>query len=284
MSRVLLIWRKLLNIVMLTLTGVAAFGVVAVLFLILGYLVWNGGKSLNLNFFTQLPKPVGETGGGMANAIVGSLKLLFLAALMGVPVGLMAGVYLAEFGGKTFSYIIRYTTDLLNGVPSIVIGIFAYSLAVLPFKHFSTMAGGVALGIMVIPITVRSTEEFLRAVPGSLREGAMALGASKWRTIATVVLPAAKGGIITGVLLALARVAGETAPLLFTAFSNRFWSPGWGQPIASLPVMIYTYAIAPYDDWHRQAWAAGLILLALVLVANIGTRVVLSRGGGGRSA
>jgi phosphate transport system permease protein len=283
MSRVLLIWRKALNVVMLTLTGVAAFGVVAVLFLILGYLVWNGGKSLNFDFFTQLPKPVGETGGGMANAIVGSMKLLFLAAVMGLPVGLMAGVYLAEFGGKTFSYVIRYTTDLLNGVPSIVIGIFAYSLAVLPFKHFSALAGGVALGIMVIPITVRSTEEFLRAVPGSLREGAMALGASKWRTIATVVLPAAKGGIITGVLLALARVAGETAPLLFTAFSNRFWSPGWGQPIASLPVMIYTYAIAPYDDWHRQAWAAGLVLLALVLVANIGTRVVLSRGGGGRS-
>ncbi len=284
MSRVLLIWRKSLNVVTLTLTGVAAFGVVAVLFLILGYLVWNGGKSLNFDFFTQLPKPVGETGGGMANAIVGSLKLLFLAAIMGLPIGLMAGVYLAEFGGKTFSYVIRYTTDLLNGVPSIVIGIFAYSLAVLPFKHFSAIAGGVALGIMVIPITVRSTEEFLRAVPGSLREGAMALGASKWRTIATVVLPAAKGGIITGVLLALARVAGETAPLLFTAFSNRFWSPGWGQPIASLPVMIYTYAIAPYDDWHRQAWAAGLVLLALVLVANIGTRVVLSRGGGSRSA
>ncbi len=284
MSRILLIWRKFLNVVMLTLTGVAAFGVVAVLFLILGYLLWNGGKSLNFDFFTQLPKPVGETGGGMANAIVGSMKLLLLAALMGLPVGLMAGVYLAEFGGKTFSYVIRYTTDLLNGVPSIVIGIFAYSLAVLPFKHFSAVAGGVALAIMVIPITVRSTEEFLRAVPGSLREGAMALGASKWRTIATVVLPAAKGGIITGVLLALARVAGETAPLLFTAFSNRFWSPGWGQPIASLPVMIYTYAIAPYDDWHRQAWAAGLVLLALVLVANIGTRIVLSRGGASRSA
>ena len=284
MSRILLIWRKFLNVVMLTLTGVAAFGVVAVLFLILGYLVWNGGKSLNFDFFTQLPKPVGETGGGMANAIVGSLKLLLLAALMGLPVGLMAGVYLAEFGGKTFSYVIRYTTDLLNGVPSIVIGIFAYSLVVLPVKHFSAVAGGVALGMMVVPITVRSTEEFLRAVPGSLREGAMALGASKWRTIATVVLPAAKGGIITGVLLALARVAGETAPLLFTAFSNRFWSPGWSQPIASLPVMIYTYAIAPYDDWHRQAWAAGLVLLALVLVANIGTRIVLSRGGASRSA
>ena len=176
MSRLRLMWRKSLNIVMLTLTGVAAFAVVSVLFLILGYLVWNGGKSLNWDFFTKLPKPVGETGGGMANAIVGSLKLLFLAAVMGLPVGLLAGVYLAEFGGKTFSFVIRYTTDLLNGVPSIVIGIFAYSLVVLPVRHFSTLAGGVALGMMVIPITVRSTEEFLRAVPGSLREGAMALG------------------------------------------------------------------------------------------------------------
>jgi phosphate transport system permease protein len=279
MSRALLIWRKTLNVVMLTLTGVAALAVVSVLFLILGYLIWNGGTSLNLAFFTQLPKPVGEVGGGMANAIVGSLKLLLLAAVTGLPVGLMAGVYLAEFGGHTFAYIIRYTTDLLNGVPSIVIGIFAYTLAVLPVKHFSTLAGGLALGVMVIPITVRSTEEFLRAIPGSMREGAMALGASKWKTIATVILPAARGGIITGVLLALARVSGETAPLLFTAFGNRFWSPGWGQPIASLPVMIYTYAVAPYDDWHRQAWAAGLVLLGLVLVANVGTRLALSRGG-----
>jgi phosphate transport system permease protein len=284
MSRVRLMWRKALNVTMLSLTGIAAFAVVAVLFLILGYLIWNGGKSLNWDFFTQLPRPVGESGGGMANAIVGSLKLLLLAAVMGLPVGLMAGVYLAEFGGKAFGFVVRYTTDLLNGVPSIVIGIFAYSLAVLPVKHFSTLAGGVALGIMVIPITVRSTEEFLRAIPGSLREGAMALGASKWRTIATVVLPAASGGIMTGMLLSLARVAGETAPLLFTAFSNRFWSPGWGQPIASLPVMIYTYAIAPYDDWHRQAWAAGLVLLALVLLANLGCRLVLNRKGSTRSA
>jgi phosphate transport system permease protein len=283
MNRALLIWRKSLNIVMLTLTGVAALSVVAILFLILGYLIWHGGTSLNLNFFTQLPKPVGETGGGMANAIVGSLKLLLLAALIGLPVGLMAGVYLAEFGGQAFSFVIRYTTDLLNGVPSIVIGIFAYSLVVLPVKHFSTLAGGFALGIMVIPITVRSTEEFLRAIPGTLREGAMALGASKWKTIATVVLPAASGGILTGMLLALARVAGETAPLLFTAFSNRYWSPGWSQPIASLPVMIYTYAIAPYDDWHRQAWAAGLVLLALVLLANLGCRLALNRGGNVRS-
>ncbi|MGA7842328.1 MAG: phosphate ABC transporter permease PstA [Candidatus Acidiferrales bacterium] len=277
MSTVRMLWRKSLNYVMLTLTGVAAFAVVSVLFLILGYLIWNGGTSLNLNFFTQLPKPVGETGGGMANAIVGSLKLLFLAAIMGLPVGLLAGVYLAEFGGKTFSFIVRYTTDLLNGVPSIVIGIFAYSLVVLPVKHFSALAGGVALGIMVIPITVRSTEEFLRAVPGNMREAAMALGASKWKTIATVVLPAASGGILTGMLLALARVAGETAPLLFTAFGNRFWSQGWGQPIASLPVMIYTYAVAPYDDWHRQAWAAGLVLLGLVLISNLGARFILAR-------
>ena len=283
MSNPRIIWRKSLNYVMLSLTGVAAFGVVSILFLILGYLIWNGGKSLSWSFFTQLPKPVGETGGGMANAIVGSLKLLMLAALMGLPVGLLTGVYLAEFGGKTFSFVIRYTTDLLNGVPSIVIGIFAYSLVVLPVKHFSALAGGVALGMMVIPITVRSTEEFLRAVPGSLREGAMALGASKWKTIATVVLPAASGGILTGMLLALAHVAGETAPLLFTAFGNRFWSPGFEQPTASLPVMIYTYAIAPYDDWHRQAWAAGLILLGLVLVANLGARLLLNRGSAVRS-
>ena len=277
MSNPRLIWRKSLNYVMLSLTGVAALGVVSVLFLILGYLMWNGGTSLSWSFFTQLPKPVGEVGGGMANAIVGSLKLLFLAAIMGLPVGLLAGVYLAEFGGHAFSFVIRYTADLLNGVPSIVIGIFAYSVAVLPVKHFSALAGGVALAIMVIPITVRSTEEFLRAVPGSLREGAMALGASKWKTIATVVLPAASGGILTGMLLALARVAGETAPLLFTAFSNRFWANGWGQPIASLPVMIYTYAIAPYDDWHRQAWAAGLVLLGLVLLSNLGARFILAR-------
>jgi phosphate transport system permease protein len=283
-SRARLLWRKSLNAVMLTLTGVAALSVVSVLFLILGYLIYNGGKSLNWAFFTQLPKPVGETGGGLANAIVGSLKLLLLAALMGLPVGLLAGVYLAEFGGRTFGFLLRYTTDLLNGVPSIVMGIFAYSLVVIPMRHFSTLAGGVALGIMVIPITLRSTEEFLRSVPGSLREGAMALGASKWKTIATVILPAARAGIVTGMLLALARVAGETAPLLFTAFGNQFWSPGWNQPVSSLPVMIYTYAISPYDDWHRQAWAAGLILLGLVLIANVGTRVVVSRGGASRGA
>lgn len=277
-----LIWRKSLNIFMLTLTGVAALSVVSVLFLILGYLVVKGGTSLNWAFFTQLPKPVGETGGGVANAIVGTLKLLSLAAAIGLPLGVLAGIYLAEFGGKTFPFVVRYTTDLLNGVPSIVIGMFAYAVAVLPVKHFSAFAGGLALGVMVIPITLRSTEEFLRAVPVNLREGAMALGASKWKTIATVVLPAARGGIITGMLLALARVAGETAPLLFTAFGNQFWSPGWGQPISSLPLIVYTYAISPYEDWHRMAWAAGLVLLSLVLIANVGTRLALSRGGATR--
>jgi len=262
---------------MLSLTGVCALAGVSVLLFILGYLLWYGGKYINWDFVTQLPKPVGETGGGMANAIVGSAKLLLLAALTGVPVGFFGGVYLSEFGGKTFAFLVRYTTDLLNGVPSIVMGIFAYTVVVLPMRHFSTLAGGLALGVMMIPIAVRSTEEFLRAIPTALREGALALGASKWKTIVKVVIPAAAGGIVTGIMLDLARVAGETAPLIFTSFNNRFWSSGWNQPIASLPVMIYTYALGPYDDWHRQAWAAGLILLLLVLAANIVARTVLAR-------
>ena len=272
------LWRKAVNVVMLTLTGVCAVFTVSVLFFILGYLVYNGGKSLTWAFFTQLPAPVGEPGGGMANAIVGSAKLLFLAALVGVPMGLLGGMYLAEFGGRTVPFVVRYMADLLNGVPSIVIGIFAYAVIVLRARHFSTWAGGVALGIMMIPIVLRSTEEFLRAVPRTLREGAMALGASRWRMIASVVIPAASRGIVTAILLALARVAGETAPLLFTAFGNRFWSPGWMQPTASLPVMIYTYAVGPYEDWHQQAWAAGLVLLGLVLVTNIVVRLIVSRG------
>jgi phosphate transport system permease protein len=273
-----MLWRKSVNIVMLSLTGLCALVAVSVLFFILGYLVYHGGRDVNWDFFTKLPKPVGETGGGMANAIVGSGKLLILAALFGVPVGLLGGVYLAEFGGHAVPFVVRYTADLLNGVPSIVIGIFAYALVVMPVHHFSTLAGGFALGVMMIPIVLRSTEEFLHAVPRSMREGAMALGASKWRTISSVVLPAASRGIMTAALLALARVAGETAPLLFTAFGNRFWSPGWNQPIASLPVMIYTYAVGPYEDWHQQAWAAGLVLLGLVLVTNIVVRTLLSRG------
>jgi len=273
-----LIWRKTLNVAMLSLTGVCVLITVSVLFFILGYLLYNGGKDLSWNFFTHLPAPVGEVGGGMANAILGSLKLLLLAALFGVPVGLLGGVYLAEFGGRAVPFLVRYTADLLNGVPSIVIGIFAYALVVMPMHHFSTLAGGFALGIMVIPTVLRNTESFLRDVPSSLREGSFALGANKWKMIATVVLPAASRGILTGVLLALARVAGETAPLLFTAFGNRYWSPGWMQPTSSLPVIIYTYATGPYEDWHRQAWAAGLVLLGLVLVTNILVRTFLSRG------
>jgi phosphate transport system permease protein len=270
-----LAWRKFVNVLMLSLTGLCALIAVSVLFFILGYLVYHGGRDVNWDFFTKLPAPVGEPGGGMANAIVGSGKLLLLAALFGVPIGLLGGVYLAEFGGRVVPFVVRYTADLLNGVPSIVIGIFAYALAVMPVHHFSAVAGGFALGVMMIPIVLRSTEEFLSAVPRSMREGAMALGASKWRTITSVVLPAASRGILTAALLALARVAGETAPLLFTAFGNRFWSPGWSQPIASLPVMIFTYAVGPYDDWHRQAWAAGLVLLGLVLLTNIVVRAVL---------
>ena len=273
-----MLWRKSVNIIMLSLTGLCALVAVSVLFFILGYLVYHGGRDVNWDFFTKLPKPVGETGGGMANAIVGSGKLLFLAALFGIPVGLLGGVYLAEFGGHAVPFVVRYTADLLNGVPSIVIGIFAYALVVMPVHHFSTLAGGFALGVMMIPIVLRSTEEFLHAVPRSMREGAMALGASKWRTISSVVLPAASRGILTAALLALARVAGKTAPLLFTAFGNRFWSLGWSQPISSLPVMIYTYAVGPYEDWHQQAWAAGLVLLGLVLVTNIVVRTLLSRG------
>jgi phosphate transport system permease protein len=259
-------------------TGVCAAIAVSVLFFILGYLVVRGGTSINWAFFTKLPVPVGETGGGMANAILGSAKMLLLATLFGVPIGFLGAIYLAEFSGSATAFVVRYAADLLNGVPSIVIGIFAFSLAVQPFKRFSTLAGGFALGLMMIPITLRSTEEFLRAVPGALREGAMALGASKWKTIASVIVPAAYRGILTAILLAFARVAGETAPLLFTALGNQFWSPGWTQPTASLPTMIYAYALAPYDDWHRQAWAAGLVLLGLILVINIVARGILARG------
>jgi len=269
-------WRRAVNRLMFSLTALCALATVSALFFILGYLVWNGARSINWDFFTQLPKPVGEAGGGMANAIAGSAKLVLLASLIGVPFGFLGGVYLAEFGGRRYSFLIRYTADLLNGVPSIVIGIFAYAVVVMPMKRFSMLAGALALSVMIVPITVRSTEQFLRAVPSSLREGALALGASKWWTVATVVIPAAIRGVLTGVILGVARVAGETAPLLFTSFGNRYWSQGWDQPTASLPVMVFTYAIAPYEDWHRQAWAAGLVLLGLILLANVTARLVLS--------
>jgi phosphate transport system permease protein len=270
--------RNIVNNVMLTVTGICTIVTVSVLFLVLGYLVVNGWRSIDLNFFTKLPLSPGEEGGGVANAIVGSGVLILIAAVIGIPVGFLGAIYLAEFGGKTVPMLIRYTADLLNGVPSIVIGIFAWTVIVVPMHHFSAWAGGFALSLMMIPIGLRATEQFLRGVPNSLREASLALGASKTRTIVSVIVPAAKQGILTGMILGVARVAGETAPLLFTALNNQYWANKLGEPTASLPVMIYKLAISPYDDWHRQAWAAGLVLLVLVLIANIASRWVLSRG------
>jgi phosphate transport system permease protein len=276
--------RNILNNVMLAVTGICTVVTVSVLFLILGYLVVNGWRSLDWNFFTKLPLSPGEAGGGVANALVGSAVLILIAAAIGIPVGFLGGVYLAEFGDKTVPMMIRYTADLLNGVPSIVIGIFAWTVIVVPMHHFSAWAGGFALSLMMIPIGLRATEQFLRGVPNSLREGSLALGASQTRTIFFVVVPAAKQGILTGMILGVARVAGETAPLLFTSLNNQFWANSLNEPTASLPAIIYKYAISPYEDLHRQAWAAGLLLLVLVLVANIASRWVLSRGGAAQRA
>jgi len=270
--------RNAINRIMLGLTGICALLTVSALFLILGYLVYNGGKSVDWNFFTRLPLPPGKAGGGMANALLGSAEVIFIASLIGLPIGFFAGVYLSEFGGKTFAFIVRYTADLLNGVPSIVVGVFIWGVVVVPMHTFSALAGGIALSIMLIPITARSTEDFLQQVPSALREGSLALGASKWRTIASVIVPAASKGILTGMILGVARISGETAPLLFTSLSNQFWSTSPAQPTATLPVMIYTRAVSPYEDWHRQAWAAGLVLLVLVLVANVLARKVMARG------
>jgi phosphate transport system permease protein len=270
--------RRFVNAFMFSLTFVCTFIAVGLLFFILGYLLVKGGASLSWDFFTKLPAPVGETGGGVANALIGSAKVLLIAMSIGVPIGFLAGIYLAEYANAAFASLIRFVTDLLNGVPSIVVGIFAYALIVVRTGGFSAYAGGIALGIMMIPIALRSTEEFLRAVPLSLREGAMALGAKKYRTISTVVVPAAIRGLISGMMLNLARVAGETAPLLFTALNNQFWSPGWSQPTATLPVMIFNYAIAPYPEWHQYAWAGGFVLLSLVLLVNITARSIVARG------
>jgi phosphate transport system permease protein len=270
--------RAAVNNVMLGLTAVCAVVTVSTLFLILGYLIFNGAKSLRPDFFTNLPVGQGETGGGIANAIVGSAEVVALAAMIGLPVGFLAGIYLAEFGGKIFGLMVRYTADLLNGVPSIVIGMFAWSLIVVPMHGFSAFAGGFALSLMLIPITARSTEQFLLEVPRTMREGALALGASKWRSISSVIVPAARKGIMTGMILGVARISGETAPLMFTALGNQFWNTSLTQPTSALPLVIFNYATAPYDDWHRQAWAAGLVLLALVLIANISARMIVSRG------
>jgi len=271
------LWRRVVNDVMLTATGICAAVTASALFFILGYLIWNGSTSLDWNFFTKLPLSSGELGGGMANAIVGSAKIVFLGALIGVPVGFVAGVFLSEFSGKALANTIRFTADLLNGVPSIVIGIVAWALIVVPTKHFSAWAGGFALSVMVVPVTLRATEQFLGQVPQSLREGALALGASKWRSVATVVIPAARSGILTGIILGVARISGEAAPLLFTALNNQFWSTGFNEPTASLPLMIYYRGISAFEDWHRQAWAAGLVLLALILLVNVVARIILAR-------
>ena len=244
---------------------------------ILFYVLSEGLQALNWDFFTQMPKPVGEPGGGMANAIVGTVMLSGLGALAAIPIGVISGIYMSEYAGSRLASAARFAADTLNGVPSIVIGVFVYGIAVLPFKQFSMMAGGVALGIMMIPIIARTTEELLRLVPNTLREGALALGATRGRAMFTVVLPAALPGIITGVILALARIAGETAPLLFTSFNNRFWNLDPTQPTAALTVQIYTYAISPYEDWHRQAWAGALVLIAMVLICSILARIATRR-------
>lgn len=268
--------RKTVNAAMFAAAGLCAAVSLGVLFFILGYITWRGATSVNWDFLTQLPKPVGEKGGGVANAIVGSAKLVGLAGLMGIPVGVLGGVYLAEYGAKSrLGFAIRFAADVLNGVPSIAMGMFAYLLIVVPMKHFSGLAGSVALAVIMIPVVLRNTEEFLHLVPRSVREAALALGVPQWKVVLRVVLPTASKGIVTGSLLALSRVAGETAPLIFTAFGNRFWDAGYLSPMASLPHSIYTYAIAPYEDWHRQAWAAALMLMMFVLVINAGVRLLL---------
>jgi len=262
-------------------TGLAILTVVLVLLplvAIFGYLVYRGIGSIDLNFFTQTPKPVGEEGGGMANAIVGSVLILAIASVIGVPFGIGAGVYLAEFGRNKFGSAIRFTADVLNGVPSIVIGIVGYAIVVLYQKHFSALAGGVALAIMMVPTISRTTEEMLLLVPQALREAAYGLGVPRWRTTLSITLRTATSGIITGVMLAFARVAGETAPLLFTAFGNQFWSTSLTQPTAALPLQIYVYANSPYDDWHRQAWAGALVLIVLIVGAIAAVRYVVRHG------
>jgi phosphate transport system permease protein len=267
--------RKLVDRVVTGLCICAALLAIIPLGSVLFYVTKQGIGAVNWDFFTKLPKPVGETGGGMAHAIVGTLTILGIACVIGVPTGILGGIYLAEFGGTRFSKIVRFSADVLTGVPSIVVGIFVYVIIVVPTKQFSAMAGGVALAILMLPTVVRTTDELLRLVPDALREGALALGVPKWRATVSIVLRTAAPGIATGVMLAVARVAGETAPLLFTAFGNLGWSDGIGSPTASLPVEIFNYSVSPYADWHRQAWAAALVLVALVLFFNLLARLLV---------
>jgi phosphate transport system permease protein len=273
------LWRVFANHAATGLAILSTILVVAPLVAIFAYLLYKGASSLNLAFFTQVPKPVGESGGGMANAIVGSGILLAIGSLLGVPIGIGAGIFLAEFGrGGKLANIVRFTADVLNGVPSIVMGISVYSLIVLPQKHFSAFSGGVALGIMMIPTITRTTEEMLLMVPHAIREAALGLGVPNWRSVLAITLKTASPGVITGCMLAFARVAGETAPLLFTAFGNQFWSANVNQPIAALPLQIYIYAISPYDEWHRLAWAGALVLILLIVVSVSLVRYVTTRG------
>jgi len=267
--------RKYTDVVVRAACVAAAVLALVPLVSVLYYVTSRGIGGISLAFFSELPKPVGESGGGMANAIVGSCKLVFLACLFGVPPGVLAGVYLAEFGHSRFGKWVRFSADVMSGLPSITVGIFVYSLVVLQTKHFSAFAGGVALGVLMLPTVTRTTEELLRLVPESLREAALGLGIPKWRATLRVMLRTAAPGIATGVMLAVARVAGESAPLLFTAFSNPFWSSGVNEPTASLPVNIYNYAVSPYEEWHRQAWAAALVLLVLVLLLNVSARLLV---------
>lgn len=269
--------RKLLSGFVVGLCALAVVAALIPLALIFFYVVEQGFSSLNWDFFTKMPKPVGETGGGMANAILGTLMLMAIASVLAIPVGLIAGVYLSEYGRTAFATLVRFTADVLNGIPSIVIGIFAYGLAVLPVHRFSALAGGLALGFMMLPIVARTTEELLNLVPASLREGSLALGATRAQAAFGVMVPAALPGIMTGILLAIARIAGETAPLLFTSFNNRFFTTRLDQPIASLTVQVFTYAISPYEDWHRQAWAGALVLVAVVFVFSVLARVATRR-------
>jgi phosphate transport system permease protein len=252
--------------------------VLAPLFAIFAYLVYKGIGSINLAFLTQTPKPVGEPGGGMANAIAGSAVILLIASLMGVPLGIGAGIFLAEYGRNRWGDAVRFVSDVLNGVPSIVIGIVAYGLVVMRQKHFSAFAGGVALAIMMIPTIARTTEQMLLLVPQAIREAAYGLGVSRWRTTLSITLRTATSGVITGVMLAFARVAGETAPLLFTAFGNQFWNWRMDQPTAALSLQIFTYAISPFDEWHRQAWAGALVLIVLIVSAVAAVRLVVRHG------
>ncbi len=264
--------RKIFNTFFTLLFSSSILIVLLPLLLIVGYLFYKGASSVNLNFFINRPAPVGEPGGGMGNAIIGSLLVVGLASLIGIPVGLLGGIFLGEFPESKLSNVARFVADVLNGTPSIVMGVFAYTVVVLPMKSFSAIAGGFALGIMMMPTVLRTTDEILQTVPLSIREASLALGVPYWRTVMSVVLRSAKGGIVTGILLAGARVLGETAPLLFTSFNNAFFSHSLVQPISTLPVQIYNYAISPYGDWHRQAWAGALVLVLAILIVNFAVR------------